>query len=89
VWHRHRLVTPGETCTGLVVSFSKPSEEFSGFGLKTIGGRFDGLGLKTIGAGFDRFGPQNRGVADRRTHGGISKLASRRSDVEKTPDPLD
>ena len=50
---------------------------------------FDGLGLKTIGGGFDRFGPQNQGVADQRTRGGISKLASRRSEVEKAPGPLD
>ena len=72
---------------------------FGGFVLKTIGGvwwfrsqnyrrRFDGLDLKTIGYGFDRFVPQNRGVVDRRTRGGISKLASRRSDVEKALGPL-
>jgi hypothetical protein len=74
---------------------------FGGFGLKTIErhfaglcfetrrGRVGGLGLKTIGDGFDRFGPQNWGVADWRTRGGISKLASRQSDVEEAPGPLD
>jgi hypothetical protein len=84
-----------------VVSSSKSSERFGGFSLKTIRGRlailglktrcgrFDGLCLKTIGGGFDRFLPLNRGVADRRTRGGISKLALRRSDVEKAPGPLD
>ena len=84
-----------------MVSSSKLSEGFGGFGLKIIRGRFaglgletrrgrfGGLGLKTISGGFDRFGPQNRGVADRWTHGGISKLASRRSEVEKAPGPLD
>jgi hypothetical protein len=63
--------------------------QFTGLGLKTRYGRFDGLGLKTIGGRFDRFRPQNQGVADQRTRGGISKLASRRSDVEKAPGPLD
>jgi len=74
---------------------------FGGFSLKTIGGRFadldlqtrrgrfGGLGIKTIGGGFDRFGPQNRGVADRRTCGGISKLALRRSEVKSAPSLLD
>jgi hypothetical protein len=47
------------------------------------------LSLKTIVRGFNRFGPQNHGVADRRTHGGIANVASRRSDVEKVPGPLD
>ena len=61
---------------------------FVGLGLKTIGegftslvlktrrGQFGGFVLKTISGGFDRFGPQSRGVANRRTRGGISKLAS-------------
>jgi hypothetical protein len=61
-----------------VVWASKPSDRW-----------FGGLGLKTIGGGFDRFGPQNRGVADRRTHGGISKLALGRSEVKKALSLLD
>jgi hypothetical protein len=95
----------GRTCIdierGLVVSSSKPSEGFGSFGLKTIGGwfvgsglktkhgQFDDLGLKTIGGEFDRFEPQNRGVADRWTRGGISKLPSRRSNVTMAAGPLD
>jgi hypothetical protein len=47
------------------------------------------FGLKTIGDGFDQFWPQNREVADQRTRGGISKLVSRRSEVEKAPGLLD
>jgi hypothetical protein len=47
------------------------------------------FGLKTIGGGFDQFGPQNRKVVDQRTCGGISKLASRRSEVEKVLGLLD
>ena len=62
---------------------------FAGLVLKTGDGRFSGLGLKTIGGGFDRFGPQNRGEADRWARGGISKLASKRSEVEKALGPLD
>jgi hypothetical protein len=57
--------------------------------IKTRHRRFDGLSLKTIDGGFDQFGPQNRRVTDRQTRGGISKLVSRRSDVEKAPGPLD
>jgi hypothetical protein len=84
-----------------VVLASKPLEEFGGFGFKTIGGqfaslglktrcgRFGGLGLKTIDGGFDRSRPQNRRVTDRRTRGGISKFALRRSDVGKAPGLLD
>lgn len=59
------------------------------FGSQNHGGGFADLGPKTIGGRFDRFGPQNRGVANRWTRGGILKLGSRRSEVEKVPDPLD
>ena len=82
-------VGQASTSEGLVVSSSKPSEGIGGFVLKTIGGVFGGLGLKTIDGGIDRFRPKNRGVADRQTRGGISKLASRRSKVEKALGLLD
>jgi hypothetical protein len=56
------------------------------FGPKTMYGVFSGLGLKIISSGLDRFGPhQNWGVADLRRYGGISKLALRRSKIEKAP----
>ena len=66
-----------------------PMEGFMGLDLKTRHGRFGGLGLKTINCRFDWSGPQNRGVADRRTRGGISKLVLRRIDREKASGPLD
>jgi hypothetical protein len=44
-----------------VVSSSKPSEGFGGFGLKTIKGRFGGLSLKTTVWMVSRVYPQNRG----------------------------
>jgi hypothetical protein len=46
---------------------------------------FVDLSLKTISKRFDRFEPQNRGMADWWTCGGILKLVSRRSEVEKDP----
>jgi hypothetical protein len=49
--------------------------------IKTRHGQFGGLCLKTIRSWFDQFEPQNQGVVDRRTHGVISKFASRRSNV--------
>ena len=44
---------------------------------------------KPSAMGLIGIGHQHRGVADRHTRSGISKLVSRRNDVEKVPGPLD
>ena len=71
------LVWSSETGTnGLVVCASKPSKKGLLVWLQNQD-TFGGFGLKTIIDRFDRLRPQNRRVADRRTRGGISELASR------------
>jgi len=68
--------------------------------LKIFDGQFGALALKTTNNGFNRFGPQpsamdltglglKTGVRSQRTCGGISKLALRRSEIEKAPGSLD
>jgi hypothetical protein len=83
------VISSSKLSEGLRVWSSKPGKD----GLLVWDSKLDRDGLmealKPSVAGLIGLGLKNQGVADRQTRGGISKLASRRSDVEKTPGPLD